>query len=386
MKVTPRLRNWALFWGIITGFGGAVVAGYQATDYSKPSHFYRFHQGISLEGRFYPPFSMLENLALAAWKPGRTVVIIGGNSILLGVGQTESELWSRELQNLLGESYAVVNLSFSGSYPSEAGALVAESLVRRGVPVIFVSNTAPGPVARPYESIYAYLFWDAFYKQRLLPNALRAAELAYRDVALLPEARVNLTKGRLTGRLDAVLRFDELWHHVAYRHFFTLWVANARDEFWRPRDAISDQLAASAPLDMRFKDNFDLEMNITRSFTAVYAETDGKGGWKPTEPSLQQAARDIEEIFTPPLRARMLILLFRNCPFYRLRLTPSEQARDDLVFDVYAKLWREHGIASLTVGSDFDSNDYSDRAHLSPDGGRKLARLVAAQVRGFPSP
>lgn len=386
MTATPRNRAALLLVGVVLGFSLAVLGGYRATAHNRPLPFFRFHPGVSPEGNFYPTFSALENSALAAAQGGRTVVIIGGNSILNGVGQSEGELWSRELQRQLGDRYAVVNLAFTGAYPSEAGALVAESLLRRGLPIVFVANTAPGPVARPYESIYAYLYWDAFYKHRLLANGPREAELAYRDQVFTGEAKARLRAARLAGRLDATLRFEEFWNEVACWDFFTVWSRVDAARFWLPRAKIPDRIPAAPPLEQRFQDHFAQEMEITRAFCAVYAESDGHDGWRATVPSALQTARDIDEIFVAPLRARMAILLTRNCPYYQERLTPSEQARDDMVFAFYQKLWQDHGITAVTVGSDFTPADYRDRAHFSAEGGRKLATIVAETVRRFPPP
>lgn len=228
MIAPPRFQAAALLLGLAVGFDGAIVAGHRAAHYSKPSNFQLSHSRIGPPGAFYPPFSMLENLALARWRPGQTLVNAGGNSILYGVGQTENELWTSRLRENLGPHYAVVNLAFAGAYPGEAGALVAEAMLKRHIPTLYVANSAPGPTARPYESIYAYFYWDALYKNRLLPNPLRDTEVAYRKTALLPAGRRALAAAQLAGRLDSFLRFNALWHHVAYRHVTTVWTYLAR--------------------------------------------------------------------------------------------------------------------------------------------------------------
>ncbi len=379
---SSRAQALALILGTAVGFCAAVAIGHAVTDYSKPSNFKRFYPQLTPAAGFYPTFSMLENLALARWKPGKTVVIIGGNSILNGIGQSESELWSLRLQDRLGERYSVVNLAFPGAYPSEGGALVAESLLRQGIPVIYVANYNPGPVARAYESIYTYFYWDAFYKGKLLPNPGRDVELA-RRIPLLQQPDKDKI---VVGRLDAKLRFEELWNHVAYRYVSTIWNNYIQRDSWKPRADIPDSVATAPPVAERFRDNFDVEMLTTRGFSQTFAEPDGTGGWRVTQPPFVQATEDIDEIFVPQLRARMLMLLSENCPFYRDRLTPPERARDLFAFAAYEKLWREHGVACVTIGTDFDPADYRDRTHLSASGGLKLADIVADQVRRFPVP
>src|SRR5882757_8752610 len=82
-----RTNAAGLLAGIVAGFLLAVLLGYQASRYSKPSNFVRFQQWTNAQTIFFPPFRMLEHLALARWRPGQTVVIVAGNSIFYGVSQ-----------------------------------------------------------------------------------------------------------------------------------------------------------------------------------------------------------------------------------------------------------------------------------------------------------
>lgn len=384
MTVTPRLRACAVLFGLVAGFTLAVREGLRAEGYSKPAGFQRIHQAISPEASFYPPLSMLENLALSRWRPGQTIVIIGGNSVLHGVGQTVSELWSRRLQELLGANYLVLNLAFRGAHPAEGGAIVAEALLRRGLPVLYVANSAIGPVARPYEGTYRYLFWAARARDALLPNPPRAAELDLR-LAVAPD-RAELATQDFTARLDHRLHFAALWHHVSDRHFSTVWTEVTGGRFWWPRARLPDAEPAAPPPEQRYRNAFDTEMLITRGASATFAEPDGHGGWRLTAGPLHQAETDLAEIFPPALRPRMLMLLSRASPYYREQLTPEEGARDRFAFAAYAEVWRRHGIACVTAGDNFTAADYLDRIHLAPTGGYKLAELVAHEIRRLPAP
>ena len=201
-----KLKALAFLVAIPLGFALAVWLGREAATYAKPDKFVRFHQGIAPESLFYPPFSTLENLALARWSPGRTLVIIGGNSILNGVGQSDKNLWSRRLQEELGERYVVVNLSFRGALPCEAGALVAESLIKRGLPVVLISNTAPGTVGRVAGGAYGYLYYNGLAHNRLMYHPAREADLAAWEETATPSIREQQTELRRAAALDAALR------------------------------------------------------------------------------------------------------------------------------------------------------------------------------------
>ena len=91
-------------------------------------------------------------------------------------------------------------------------------------------------------------------------------------------------------------------------------------------------------------------------------------------------------MFPSLLRARTVLLLNQNAPVYRRQLSPSERARDEIVFAGYAQLWRDHGIACHIAGADFSDADFLDRTHLSAAGGEKLAQLTAGYVRQLALP
>ncbi len=383
MNQTNKIGTIALFLGFALGFGGAVVAGYQAAGYSKPSHFKRFHFSISLETRFYPTFAMLENLALARWHPGQTVVVIGGNSIFNGVGQPENDLWSDHLQSELGDRYVVVNLAFRGASCSEAAALVAESLLRRGVPSIYVADCGPGNTGRAYGSTYEYLFWDARYKDRLLPFPERDASFQTWISQRRPAVRLRSQELQLGARLDSWFRFQSLWHHVGYRHFFTVWDSILRDGWWRPRDQFTDPEPGAPPVAERFREPPERELQLVRDLSEDKAQLSDNGSWQIGAGGLESLYDEIGLVFPPALRPRMLLVMTQSCPQYRNVLTPAERQRDESVCAAYRDIWIKRGVACVGAGGDWTNEDFADRCHIAAAGGRKLAHLVAAEVQAI---
>jgi hypothetical protein len=387
VKAPARLSSWLLLAGIATGFLLATWAGHATAAYSKPAHFRRFHRLISPDALFYPPYSMLETLALARWQPGKTLVIVGGNSILNGVGQSPDEVWTLRLQSLLGDSYVVVNLALRSAYPTQAGALVAESLHRRGIPLVYVTDTNPlagtGLAAGPP---YGYYYWQALYQGKLAPFPAREEAIDRWIGSLPPAARAQLAEDRLAGRLDGWFHHLSLWHHVGYHYGFTVWNYLVRDEFWAPRQRLADNEPAARPLAERFLTDPAGETAIARGYTASLAEPDAHGGWQLTAAGRRKIADEIEVSFAPDLRPRMLMLLEVNNPYYLARLTPAEQARETFVYDACAAIWREHGIACVPAGRGFEPADYVDRPHLSAAGGHRLAALVAEKIHQLAPP
>jgi hypothetical protein len=382
----PKLKALVFLLAIPVGFALAVLLGRDATTSAKPDKFVRFHQRLSPESLFYPTFATMENLALTRWSTGQTLVIVAGNSILNGVGQKESELWSLRLQEELGSRFAVVNLSFRGALPCEAGTLVAEALIKRGLPVVLISNTAPGTVGRVAGGPYGYLYYEAFARDRLLPHPARVADLAQWEAAAPAAVRERQAELRRAAALDARFHFQSLWHHVGYRYAMSVWSEITRPQFWRARDRAIDDDPGSPPLANRFQTDFAAELAITRNFTAGLATADAAGRWQLAAPPAEVAGDLIDAMFPPAVRARTIMLLNQNAPHYRSRLTDGERARDELVFAAYEKIWRDRGVDCHAVGADFVDEDFLDRTHLSASGGRKLARLTADYVRQLPSP
>ncbi len=381
-----RLNAVGLLAGVIVGFSLAVLLGYQASTYSKPSRFVRFHQWINPQSVFFPPFRMLEHLALSRRQPGQTVVIVAGNSVFNGVSQPVQEIWTQRLQEILGpEKYVVVNLAFSGAYPTEAGALVAESLLRRGIPVLLVSNIATDVPGRPTGGIYGYYYWEARAQSALLPHPSRDAEIRLWEGKQPEKKQREQGELRRAAALNNHLYFQELWHHVGLNLFFTVWNFLPQEKFWRPRNDWPDPEVDPKPVALRYDGHFAKEMQNVRNASSTFGRQDEQGRWE-IDPEFRATFADAVRARIPPaMRPHMLMVLCQNAPYYRKRLTPDEQARDEAVWRGFAALWREQGIASFVNGADFEDADYNDRTHLTASGGRKLAAQVAKEIERMQS-
>ena len=84
-----------------------------------------------------------------------------------------------------------------------------------------------------------------------------------------------------------------------------------------------------------------------------------------------------------PLRRHTLIIVSKNSPFYADRLSADEQQRDAQSYRDTIALYRAAGYHAMTYPDDFTQYDYGDRAHLTVSGGRKLADVVAGEVRAI---
>ena len=288
------------------------------------------------------------------------------------------------MQELLGPRYAVVNLSFRGAYPTEGAALVAESLQRRGIPLIYVANTSPDACGLPVGSIYEYLYWEAAAGGRLVAHAPRDAAIAYLQT---PAAREKSGEFHRAAWLNHWLHFKDLWTDVGYRHFFTVWCAVGRRSPWAPRIKAPDSEPRVPPLAQRFMNNNGREMEVARATTRDLITRDATGNWQKNLPVWERLDMVIEAAVVPGLRPHTLMILSLDCPYYRDQLTPEELIRDETAYRIGAAVWPQHGIRSLLAGVGYTAEDYVDRRHLSASGGVKLAKQVAGEIRQMqPSP
>lgn len=384
MKTAQRSSAYFLLAGTVLGFLGCVFLGYQTANYSKPKNFKRFYQRLSLDGQFFPPFPMQEHLALARWSPGKIIVLVGGDSVMHGIGQPEERIWTHELQKRLGERrYVVVNLALRGANAAEGGALVAEALIKQGFPVIYVANARPGSPPPAYDGAYRYIYWDAFYKGRLLPFPEREADVAAWISRLRPDERRKVEELALAERFDSLLRFQSLWHHVTYRHFSATWNSIVLPRWWEPRIRFTDPEPEPPPLEYRYRASEEEMMRIARGYTEGLARAGKDGVWVVDRGALEALSRAIPRVFPAPLRTRMLLILHHSSPHYLAKLSPAELRRDATVYESFVRQWNLSGVRTFELGNDFDEIDYADRVHLSPSGGSKMAQRVAREVEAL---
>ncbi|MBI5426085.1 MAG: hypothetical protein HZA32_18585 [Opitutae bacterium] len=326
----------------------------------------------------------MRGIVRARCKPDQILVIVGGNSIFHGVGQPVGKIWTEELQRLLGPRYCVINFALRGALCTDGGAYVAESLRHEFPRQIYVANTSPFAVPEPYGiEPYRYLFWQTRARGLL-------EDFAPREARLKGFMAHDLSLGDrfdLTGRywLDRAFRYNDLWNWVGYRYFFTIQNPHTPDRpqaTWA-RKKFKDEEGdfELMPLHERFKaEGREAEMKIVRGFSATHVERDPDGHWAVRIGSREQFAAAAKAAFPDDLKARTLIMLSRNSPLYLGQLTPDERQREEFVYREGIAAWRALGYRSNDYGADFAPEDFGDRTHLTAAGGRKLAKIVAAEI------
>lgn len=373
--------------GIVVSLTLLAMAGRRSAEKNFHPGFTRFHRDIAPDTKYYPTVREMMAIARERAAGGKILVVVGGNSILYGVGQPAGHVWTERLQRELGPGYAVVNFAMRGAGVTDCAAVVAEALRSEFPRQIYLANAAPAQPSFADGTItYRFVFWEAYAKGLLIDDPQRRAAIkeAYR---LRPDTLENLPEQRIRGALDAVLSFGDLWNRFTFEWHNTAWSrerANGFDSFAPRRiypDNEPDYLAFSAADRLFTGPRFDAEIGFARN-TSLQAFTVGKnGGWEPYQPAWDQLAETIGAAIPSSLRARTLIILTRNSPYYLNQLTLAEQDRDDLAHLLSVQVWQQGGYEAFDCGRGYTIGDYGDRIHLSSTGGEKLAAQIAGEVR-----
>ncbi|MFN8659649.1 MAG: hypothetical protein U0105_25160 [Candidatus Obscuribacterales bacterium] len=369
--------------GALIGFIVCCFLGYQTTLKNQFGDIKRFGVMVGPQASFFPTFRQLLAVVKSRVKHGETLVIVGGSSILNGVGQSNEDLWTNRLQEKLGPKYVVVNLALRSCSTFEAAYFVAEAMTMQYDKVIFVTGALPFANWHPTGMWpYAYLYWDAKYNDMLPAYPERDRAIADREKTL-PDAawtKDAYTELQLSQLLNSKLHFLELWNTVGYRYFFTSYRNATADMSFLPRKKLPNNIEAYEkfmPPDEKFAKTY---------FPAVcgvlYNWDEAKKQWVKNQSAWDISETTIRQNAAPCMRNRMLTLLVYQNPDMRHKyLTPTQLKRDRMAYDESQRQLSKFGIHSLQIGEDYKGEDFRDAQHFSPSGGNKMADQTAAAVR-----
>ncbi len=380
--------------GALAGFVGMCLLGRVVARQDYHDNFTRFTPWMAPDTKYYPTVNEMISIVRHQVKPGQILVIVGGNSVLLGVGQPPAHVWTQSLQRSLGDRYCVINLAFRGAHPTNCGAVVAEALRDEFPRQIYIGNIAPGQLTSPQGStLYRTTNMDALYKGMLIDDPVRDAEIrAFNADPAYAGQEFAVPELRIREWLDSIFFFQDFWNFVAFTQANTVWgeylpgAAGFADpfQFLSPRNAYSDPEPdfLQMPLSSRFlASTIDIELKNVRDVSQFAFRKGADGKWEPSAPMWDGFMKNIAGAFPQQLKKRTLILLGYNSPFYLSRLAADEQERNDLCFRQAAKAWEDGGYKALVYGRNYTLDDYGDRTHMTWHGGQKLARAVAVKVR-----
>jgi hypothetical protein len=345
---------------------GSVVESPRLAD-----RFVRFHMLINVESGYFPTARQIRAVVERRIGPEPKVhVIVGGSSVEHGVGQHETLIWTRFLQEHLGPEFRVTNLAQRAGSSTDFGNIGAELLLREGRPVIYVAGAGLFVFGTALQgSFFRHAMFDAWHRGYLLPWPPRDQLLA--DAAWRGPS--ELRGPALGGLLNAYLNFNDLWNFIGYEYASSNWNRLLLKRSFGPRASLADPMNYMPEhfANLRYRDDMNWMMRTVKGQIL-----------SPTDPSWQGIMALTEQMSPPRLRAVTLAIVQLNSPYYLDRLDPAD--REAYVAQAYdhARRLREIGFHRAEVpGTDFTADDYVDRTHISVSGGQKLAVKLAPIVR-----
>lgn len=384
---TRWLRPWWLAAGLALGLIAMAGAGRRAAREDYHPGFTRFFPAIAPEASYYPTVDEMCAIVRTRCRRDQILVIVGGNSVLYGVWQPAEVMWTKRLQERLGDRYCVINFALRGASPMDGGAVVAEVLRAEYPRIIYIANEKPATRISPIgNDTYRFIFWQAYFEGRLVSYAPRNQWVRGE---LLDHRNWGQTPGIAGGAwLDRVLRFRDFWNRLAFEKFNTIpsLYAPAPPALFGARRLFEDQEpdGTDLTLDRRYLPAArEAEMKILRGTTVLAYERGPNLDWRLAEATRGGLLKSYRDAMAPEFRPRTLIVVGRDSPFFRRQLAPDEQTRDEQGIRDAVTLLRESGYESVDYGKDFAVEDYADRTHLDPKGGEKLADTVAPVVKAM---
>jgi hypothetical protein len=390
----------ALFAGIAVAFLACILAGHVVGRHNYLKHFERFHSRLTAETLYYPTARQVRSFGRECLDPDKIVVVVGGSSILHGTGQRVEHVWTRKLQELLGEEYQVVNFALRCGLTAEFGEICAEIFQRDHQRILFVSDMRPGTLHPDPEGCqYRHFFWDAYYKNLTLADPLRDARLAEEPTELEALEKTFGKKAIKTSQrmpadeqreqrtemaLDRALYFEDLWNTIALTCFHTMWTMPTREDFTLARRSFADDERGALPLADRYqRDNEGFKNLILAGLQGCVR--DGSGRWTEDDasPLWLELERRATYSFPAAIRPRTLVLVMWPSPHYIRQFTPDQKVLHAAVARLTVEHMQKAGVQSLEIGQDHTPEDYADWVHLTEEGGAKTAEAVAPAVRAM---
>jgi len=383
-RVFRTLVNGRVFLiGVLIGLLICTVGGWIESHRSPFQGFVRFHRWINSETLFYPTISQMVETGRQDVNQNKILVIVAGDSILFGSGQLPADLWTRRLQEQLGPDYTVKLLAYPGSAFADAGVVAGEVLQQQRGKVILLSHMFIAHLNPLEKQTHPHFFWQARARGLLMNDPAREAA-AQHAIAVLAEQN-KLREMPLASKVDAYLRFNDLWNAVGYRNFMTVWEPLTAEHFWWPRKDFTDP-EVPKPVEARNPpDLYAQHMALPRRWIEGLCIKGQDGQWKEDPNSKEwKAFESLADVVIPPaMRKCTLAVVTYESIFYRRDLTPDEKIQYELSIQGTVRRMNERGYSAVPVGKDFSVDDYNDVLHFSPTGGVKMADTVAPQIKAM---
>jgi hypothetical protein len=371
--MSVRLNAACFLFGLVGTLASLSILGSVLAPPDLAAHFVRFHVGIGIDNDFFATAHDIQAILDAAEKekPAAAVtVIVGGTSVFQGTSQSEPRIWTERLQQDLGARFRVINLAQRAGRPNDFGNLAAEMLLKQHKPVIYLCDSMNSQFTIPIEaSFYLKSVYDAWGRGYLLDWPARDRKMVSGLWSRSPEMRSHAWGARL----DRWLNFDGLWSYVAFENGGSVWNKYRALDSITPLRQIKDP---EPPPHWYVERGYPKGADDARALEIVRAQI-----FPPGAAPWAQIRNGIDEQMPGPLRAKTLVVVDLNSPYYLDRLSVAERTAFIDQADRMAAVIQASGFAkAMVVAKDFTDADYADRVHLSVEGGEKLADRLTPEI------
>lgn len=373
---------------VLLGFILSSLAGYFVSKIAGYNNFTRMFLPIMPNMFFYPTSNELLMTAKKSISRDKIVVVIGGSSILRGVGQKHDELWSKELQRLLGDDFKVINFGIDGASFASFGGVLFRILAEHYPKIIFVTTPTWNPLSSGMldgDETYKYLFWDAYYKSLFHPDK---SEL--RLIDSIRKNQLHDIKGlemHILTFLDSVLYFKSLWNWIGYNFINLLWTDTTATTFFQPRCSYTEEIDGylKRQIPEALDPKSELFRNERKAIDKLINESVDFSSKEPKifETAIDSAYSGFNNLYPPKIRIKILSINTNYNTLHLSTFTKLEQKAYWLIIKKGDRIQKQLGYNVLVMGKDFSPTDFSDGGHLAVSGGKKIAFAVAKKVKSI---
>jgi hypothetical protein len=379
------LPAWPLLGGMALGFGLCCAAGRITSEQAMFENFTRFYRPIGPATYFYPTASELVSQVRRTVPRSKYLVLVGGASYLRGTGQNPKELWSLELQRLLGDDYAVVNYANDAAGVTEFASVAFQSLAGDYPRIAYVANGNP-VVVDPVGGgeVYEYAFWDAYYKRMFpVPAPWSDAVTARAKAERKDPAKRELHLGKWT---DQFTYACDLWTYVGYKYFFSVWtddtaasVTKARRLYVDPVNPALDKTQAALRQDPDYNRKYE---GLNKDY-ATKGFVENKGGQLELDPgAFEHISQLSTSMFPDNLKPKCFLVFLSANPYFMRTFTADDWRRHEIMFREGQRAFEHAGYRVVPLrDADFAPDDFFDAGHFMASGGRKIAQAIALALK-----
>jgi alginate O-acetyltransferase complex protein AlgI len=366
-----------LFMGALAGFFLCCVAGKYPQNHNIYRNFLRFHEGINPETAFYPTASQVMAVADSTLPKDKIIVVVGGDSVFLGLRQNVNEVWTIELQKQLGDRFAIFNVGMPDGSPTGIGAVTFEMLAKNHPRIIYAFSQLPMYRVEIDGGItYRYFFWEAYYKGLidLSPDRRREMEQCRSAEMKNPDGQ-ELHIGTF---LDSYVNANDLWTWFGYQAIWTVWSDRTALTPFRARKHYRDEHKAPEFPGSNPYLNPQADKPVNNRFKNMVAF---HGSTITGDPIKWIPILDSELSIVPSsFRTQTIGCLHWLCPWTADAMTPDEIAAQEFCYDSIHQTLMTDGYRVMEYGKNYPGEEYADGSHLDATGGRHLARQLAPVI------